>query len=100
MTADDRGWVQPTSAGPEYGIFEGATVINIDPGDCVLCDLCNADYTDSSESGGFMFQSKACCPKCAPDFEKSAEGYGEAHMIGSRCPAGVSFADWVRQSCR
>jgi hypothetical protein len=82
------------------GPFAGATLIEIDPGNTVLCDLCNANYTDRSDSGGFMFQSKAVCPSCAVEFEASVKGYGEESMIGARCPAGVAFADWVRDSCR
>lgn len=31
------------------------TIITIDAGDNVVCDLCNADYTTSTETGGLIF---------------------------------------------
>lgn len=75
-------------------------IIRIDPGDTVLCDICNLDYTARPDSGGLLFQSKAVCPKCAPDFELSAQRCGELHFIRARCPMGKSFADWVREDLR
>lgn len=63
---------------------------SIPVGDIVLCDSCNADYTDSEETGGILFHGSAYCPKCAGRFPKSHD----------RCPDGKSFADWVRQGLR
>ena len=65
-------------------------------GRTVLCDDCDRDCTASAEGGGILFQSKAIGPCCAPKWEASAERYGETSFIRAHCPAGVSFADWVR----
>lgn len=62
----------------------------------VECDWCGEGWTDRPESGGLLFQSKACCPDCAPKVEASARSYGEERFIRGRCLEGVSFADWVR----
>lgn len=75
-------------------------VIRVEPGDTVLCDYCNEDYTKSSTSGGLLFQSKAACPSCAPRIQREAEGHGETNFIRARCPEGKSFADWVREDLR
>ena len=37
-------------------------VISVDMGRRVLCDSCAKDFTDSEESGGLQFQSKAIGP--------------------------------------
>lgn len=74
--------------------------LEISGGDDVLCDLCGEDYTFSKEQGGFLFQSKGVCPACAPAFEKRVESYNEQSFIRARCPAGKSFADWIREDCR
>jgi len=73
----------------------GFTVITIDPGDDVNCDLCNEDYTNSDAKGGFLFLSKAVCPKCAPEFEESAKKYNEQKYIRKRAREGESFRDFV-----
>jgi hypothetical protein len=67
----------------------------IDVGNTVFCDLCNKDYTDSDDEGGFLFQSKAVCPKCAPDFEKNVRKHGEEEYIKAYCPDGLSFREFV-----
>ena len=76
---------------------EGWTVINIDAGDCVLCDVCNKDYTTSNESGGLIFSSNAVCPKCTAQLLADVVVYGELNFICAQCPEGQSFADFVRQ---
>ena len=38
----------------------------IDIGETVLCDLCNADYTDSEDEGGILMGTYSICPTCAP----------------------------------
>ena len=69
----------------------------VDIGRLVVCDWCEADYTDRPESGGVLFGSKAACPGCVADgFEERAKSFGEARFIRERCPDGVSFADWIR----
>lgn len=69
--------------------------IIVDIGNRVVCDLCNADYTNSDESGGFIFQSKAVCPECETPFLETIIGYQETNFIRSRCPRGVSFKDYI-----
>jgi hypothetical protein len=66
-------------------------------GSTVFCDACGKDFTDSTESGGFIFGSKAYCPECAVKTIGSIRSYGEEHLIRSRCPEGASFADFVRE---
>ena len=46
-------------------------------GDIVVCDDCSVDYTNRLESGGFIFQSKAICPACAPRWRRLIALYGE-----------------------
>jgi hydrogenase maturation factor HypF (carbamoyltransferase family) len=71
------------------------TVINVDPGNTVLCDLCNEDYTNSDEKGGFLFSGKAVCPKCAPKFMKSVKLYNEERFIVSEARSNETFRDFV-----
>lgn len=71
------------------------TIIQVDPGKTVLCDLCNADYTDSEETGGMLFSSKAVCPKCAIEFMKSIKKYHEESFIKATAREGESFRDFV-----
>lgn len=66
----------------------------------VVCDGCNKDYTNSSQSGGIQFETKAFGPCCQESVERSAEQYKEEHFIKARCPEGKSFADWVREDLR
>lgn len=80
-----------TSEGPG-----GFSQIQIVPGDTVVCDFCNKDYTDSPESGGFLFSGYAVCPKCAPKELEKIKGHGEEDGIQGVCPDGMSFADWIR----
>ena len=51
-------------------------------GDIVVCDDCSVDYTNRPDSGGFIFQSKAICPACAPRWRRLIALYGE-HAISS-----------------
>lgn len=62
----------------------------------VLCDFCDTDLTDGPRTGGFLFESKGVGPCCAQQREASIRGYGEEKFIRARCPAGTSFADWIR----
>jgi hypothetical protein len=73
-------------------------VIEVDPGNEVICDYCNGDFTDSTETGGMIVSSWAVCPRCEPATMVSLTGYGELHTIDSTCPDGMSFGDFVRAS--
>jgi hypothetical protein len=66
----------------------------IDIGEMVLCDLCNADYTDSEDEGGILMGTYSICPTCAPGIIRDAERTGEPFV---RCPAQTRFKDWVLQ---
>lgn len=73
---------------PETG-FE---TINIDPGHNVVCDSCDADWTERPESGGIMFQSKAICPTCTPKWLERIAKYNEEHFLRGYCPESMSFS--------
>ena len=76
--------------------LRGFNVYKIEPGDTVLCDFCGDDWTNKTGSGGFLFQSKAVCPKCSPTHLEAIKKYGEGHLIRGECPEEMSFADWIR----
>jgi hypothetical protein len=78
-------------AAMEFGIPGSVPV-----GDTVLCDIDDTDLTADPRPGGFLFDSYAVGPCCAERYEASARGYGELDHIRARCPAWMSFADWVR----
>lgn len=61
----------------------------------VLCDLCCKDYSNSDESGGFLFVTKAVCPSCAPNFLRKIKECNESNHIKSKCPDNISFKDYV-----
>lgn len=65
----------------------------LDIGDTVVCDLCNADYTNSDESGGALIGSYAACPECAADVIRRSEECGALDY--SVCPKEMSFKEWV-----
>jgi hypothetical protein len=71
------------------------TVICIDPGETVLCDLCNKDYTNSDECGGILFSGKAVCPDCVGDFMKSIVKYKEERFIKALAKPNETFRDFV-----
>ena len=71
-------------------------VINLDMGDCVLCDSCGKDFTDLPDSGGFLFMSNAICPDCAENYMKGIKRYKEEKYIKGHCPKDVSFCNWVK----
>jgi hypothetical protein len=48
--------------------------VEFDIGNTVVCDLCDENYTNSDAVGGFVFESKGVCPKCASMAE--IVGYG------------------------
>ena len=71
------------------------TIVNIDPGDTVLCDLCNKDFTEDDSTGGFLFSGKAVCPDCAPEFMKSIKRYHEERFIKAQARPDETFRDFV-----
>jgi hypothetical protein len=74
---------------------DGVTVITFDPGETVLCDLCNEDYTASDEVGGFLFSSKAVCPICAIRLMPMIQKYKEESFIKSTARKGETFRNFV-----
>ena len=66
-----------------------------DIGNRVICDCCGEDWTGRSESGGFLFVTKAYCPKCAERSLPNIRKFNEERFIRARCPEGVSFYNWV-----
>lgn len=72
-------------------------LLNRPAGDSVICDSCGEDWTDRTETGGFLFVSKAYCPVCAEQSLPVIKQYHEEHFIRAWCPADISFADWVRR---
>jgi len=68
-----------------------------DIGEQVWCDMCCKEFTDSTEKGGLLFGSKACCPDCAPNIQVKAVQYGETDYIKGYCPEGMTFKDWCVQ---
>jgi hypothetical protein len=72
------------------------TVINIDAGDTVLCDICDEDYTNDNKTiGGFLFSGKAVCPKCAPRVMESIKKYGEERFIKAIANENETFRNFV-----
>lgn len=65
-------------------------------GDIVLCDMCNADYTNSDAEGGFIFAGKAVCPICAPSMMHSIVQEREEASIQCLPYDGEAFAAMVR----
>jgi hypothetical protein len=64
-------------------------IFSIDIGDTVVCDYCNADYTESDEGGGVLLGSYAVCPACVVKFKLT--------KVDATCPAGMTFKEWVLQ---
>ena len=72
-------------------------VVILDVGHTVICDVCDEDWTGNPESGGFLFETKAYCPKCVRTRLDSIKSYDEERFIRAWCPPNLSFADWVLQ---
>lgn len=65
-------------------------------GHIVVCDSCDKDYSDDTESsGGFIFSSSAYGPCCAARMMKGIVMYNEQRFIKAQCPQGKSFRDFV-----
>jgi hypothetical protein len=68
----------------------------IDVGNTVICDICGKDWTNRTETGGWLFASSAYCPDCAtPEKYQAIKGYHEEKYITALCPERLSFKDWV-----
>lgn len=61
----------------------------IDIGDMVLCDYCNADYTESEACGGGIVDSYAVCPQCI------RKVYRKGETPDVICPEGMTFKEFV-----
>jgi uncharacterized radical SAM superfamily Fe-S cluster-containing enzyme len=68
-----------------------------DVSDVFLCDLCNEDYSQSEEQGGFLFMSKAVCPKCAERMEATIKKHKEERYIRDKCKEGETFKDFIKR---
>lgn len=66
-------------------------------GRAVVCDVCGEDWTERKESGGFLFESYAYCPNCAPKGLEEIKKYGKERFIKAHCPENESYADFVRR---
>lgn len=69
--------------------------IEIEIGNVVICDICNRDYTNSTEKGGFVWSGRGICPKCQGDLLKEIKICKEEKYIEAYCPANMSFADFI-----
>jgi len=69
--------------------------VAIDIGNKVVCDICDCDYTECDDEGGFMFESKAVCPNCSAMFMEGVTKYHEEQYIRSVANPGESFRDFV-----
>ncbi len=77
-----------------------AETVTFNLGRRVACDGCDTDLTSDPRSGGLLFGSYAYGPCCADRQLERIRGYGEERYIRARCPEGVAFADWVRDTLR
>lgn len=64
----------------------------IDCGKEVVCDICNRSYTDSDERGGFVWETWAYCPVCAPSHMHLTLKKGAEFEF---CPKGLSFREFI-----
>lgn len=70
-------------------------IYEADLGESVICDECSADYTNSDESGGFIFGGHGVCPKCADRMLESIRKHNEEEHIKAYCPKGKSFKQFI-----
>ncbi len=71
----------------------------LDAANIVTCDDCGDDYTRSALSGGFIWHSRATCPRCADNVLKVLPTQKLIRLMstGLHCPSDMSFGDFVRQ---
>jgi len=62
--------------------------------EAVICDFCNADFTDSPESGGFISEGRswAGCPRCVRKNPRVTVANTDI-----LCPPNESFANFIRR---
>ena len=72
-------------------------VIQIEGGDRVVCDYCNADYSHSDKVGGILFGSYAICPLCSVSALKTIARYQEEHYIKARAGENETFYNFVQR---
>jgi len=70
-------------------------VVNLNVGDSVICDNCNADFSHRTESGGFLIGSRGWCPDCEAESRALLRRYNEEHLITATCPSDMSHRDWI-----
>jgi len=68
----------------------------VEAGRSVVCDSCTKDYTDLPDEGGIVFGSSGYGPCCAPRMLADARKFGEMKYVSAQCPAGTSYADFIR----
>lgn len=65
----------------------------------VLCAWCGEDYTDSTQSGGFIFQTSfriyPTGPCCEAKIRQKVIAEEEERFVTSRCPRGEAFRDYI-----
>lgn len=85
-------------AGPFWDLAVMNPGKTIDIGRLVACDDCGADFTDSTVSGGFIFDNRASCPECGPKLLQRMQTRSALRfaMRAAICPESMSFADFVR----
>jgi hypothetical protein len=66
-------------------------------GRAVVCDICDEDWTERKEPGGFLFGSYAYCPNCAVEGLRAIKRTREEGRIVATCGPDESFADFVRR---
>lgn len=71
----------------------------IDIGNQVICDSCNADWTeirnDWARERTFIFGSYGYCPDCAPRMAKTIKSYNEEQFIRAFSKKGEAFCDFI-----
>lgn len=77
--------------GVEFEVLDLTSMV----GNNVVCDLCNKDWTNRPEPGGFVFGSSGVCPDCAPSFIDGVKRYDEEYAIKSWCPPNMSHYDFI-----
>ena len=76
--------------------LENVVVVGVgSPATLVLCDLCNADYSTSDESGGFVLSSYGVCPKCEDQVFADCAELEEYDAIVAVCREGESHRDFI-----
>ena len=75
-------------------VFGPMEIIDINPGNLVICDGCNDNYTNSEEVGGVLLSRTAFCPKCCKEIIESAKEFEEERFL-TYPKEGETFKDFV-----